>query len=180
MRVIGVDPGATHTGIVVAEFSGSMTGTVMHQQTLHRPSPIEEFLPIENEYLVEVRRTLEDLIAKWRPDYAGVETVNRPSWWIGGRAKPANPEPIIATAIILGVAMGVALDRFPAWEVYQIPPDGNGAGVFGYYPECLVSKRERGQLNWRTRQAGKGVHCHERSAYDVAVQTTRTVRRGNR
>lgn len=182
MRVIGVDPGATHTGIVVADFDqvNSTVGRILDRETIVRDKPIDSYLPVDNTYLQRIRVAVSSLCHTFEPDAFGIECVERPSWFVGGKAKPTNPEPIIATAVAMGVALAVGLEELGRAQTYQIPVGGNGSGAFVSYPAELVSNNERAQTNWKLRAAGKGVHCHERSAYDVAVQTTRTVRRGNR
>lgn len=182
MIIVGVDPGATHTGIVVAEFDRvtSMDGKILDQDTIVRDNPIDSYLPVDNNYLQRVRIAVSSFCHTFEPDAFGIECVERPSWFVGGKAKPTNPEPIIATAVVMGIALAVGLEELGRAQTYQIPVGGNGAGAFVSYPAVLVSNKERAQPNWRMKQAGKGKHCHERSAYDVAVQTVRTIRRGKR
>ena len=182
MIVLAVDPGATHTGIVVADFHSivSMDGRILSQETVKRDKPIDAYLPVDNTYLQRIRIALQSLCQQFEPDSFGIEQVERPSWFVGGKAKPKNPEPIIATAVVMGIALAVGLEELGRRSTYQIPVGGNGSGAFVSYPRTLVSNRERTQKDWQLKAAGKGELCHERSAYDVAVQTVRTIRRANR
>lgn len=164
MRVLGVDPGARWTGIVLVSAFGGRVEKLLYWETIER-SAGGVVLPLPAEYTNQVLAVLNAIESEPQLgfDLVGIEGVNRPSWHMGGRAA-ANPEAIMGTAWLGGIVQGA----YPE-ESRIVTPGGNGAGALSSYPEQLVSSSERRRANWKGTIGGpKAKLRHVRSAYDVA------------
>jgi len=173
MIVIGVDPGARHTGIVVVD---TARRACLDHHTLSRPST-DPMLPVSTQYANDIVSMIGTLTRD--PDREiraiAVETVTRPNWHVtsregGGRAA-ANPEALIAAAVIVGAVITLRIGV----PIVQVPPGHNGSAPLAAYPDALVSDRERAQRGWRLR-VGTGTLRHARSAFDVALHAPTLLR----
>lgn len=170
MIVLGVDPGAVDTGLVLVDTSDTHNGqpSLLGSWTINRAGRGKDggLLPVNPEYLAEVLDHVQALIdSNSPPRLVGVEGVKRPNWHAGGAA--ANPEAILATAVVFGAVLG-HLPTNRGLTFVEIPPGKNGSGALVSYPPALVSDSERRRPSWRLSAAGAGKLRHERSAYDVA------------
>jgi len=147
--VLGVDPGATNTGLVLRK-----DDLVVDVATVVRPKDETDV-----DYLKRVRTELL-VIARHnnQPGFlVGVEAVKAPKAFINGRMKFTDPGPAIGTALVAGLLVGLALQL--GWHVVLVPPMRNGSSPLSSYPARLVGEREK---------SGGGKLRHARSAYDVA------------
>ncbi|MDV8005021.1 hypothetical protein [Rhodococcus sp. IEGM 1318] len=161
--VLGIDPGARATGLCV--LSGD-------QILAHRTITSEgDYFPAQRLYVRDVVTTAVLLHDLHEAELIAIETINRPSWHMKGRAA-VDPTALLATAEILGAILG-----FP-WtnHVIQIRPNKNGSQPLGTYPGVLVSPGERRKAGWEARIGG-GQLRHARSAYDVARLASRNIAR---
>lgn len=161
MIVVGVDPGARYTGIVVVNAS---TRVLIGHSTVQRDASRPQ-LPLDGEYLFNVIDTFRAMSAAYPRALVGVEVITDPTRHMGRAAY--NVEPLLATALLAGVIVGLSADG----AVVQLAPAGFGGAALGQYPEGLVSPAEARKPGWRTRVGGGGAKLrHERSAYDVAIR----------
>lgn len=153
--VVGVDPGARTTGIVLIGVDRPRFALVENGGGLLFP-------PVE--YVCEVVETVRDFQGGLNPVVA-VEGVNRPSWHVGGRKRGAasNPVGLLGACVVVGGLM-VA---FPGLVV--VPPGGNGSRPLGCYPSWLVGSGEKRRPGWELK-VGTGRFRHGRSAFDIAVR----------
>ena len=142
--VLGVDPGAMSTGLVVRQ--GDALGahtTVVRQARWSRAEWIEAVL----DAVVSASAGVE-LVC--------VEDVNTPTPAL--RKKLIDPTPLLDTAAIAGAVAGWAWSG--PLDVVWVPPYHNGHGHRSAYPPALWGPREG--------DAGTGVLRHCRSGWDVA------------
>lgn len=158
LPVIGVDPGARYTGIIIRDVD-----VVLHSSTLVRPKEMDGV-----SWAVSVVDQLNDILieGEWTELPIGVEGVNDPKGFHKGKRAALNPKDIIRAGIVLGAVVAV-------WrKAIIIPPGGNGSQHISHYPEVLVGRRPKdlpGSSN------GAGTRGHEQSAYDVAGKTIKIV-----
>jgi hypothetical protein len=161
---IGIDPGATRTGLVLrlgTECAGWKTIERQEDETVIGPGPmywdeIEESLV----YLQFVAVKMGAGAAK-----IALEGVVEPSPFPGKRGEKrfARPKDVMA----LSMTFGAIYTRHP--DAVLIPPKQNGRGALSYYPDLLVSARERSDRRGMAREAGdSSLESHARSAWDVA------------
>lgn len=164
MIVVGVDPGAVDTGLVVLDTSPAVTArrpagsiALLSTATISRPAePGRDLLNVPDEYLIDVNAAIASAVREYAPDLIGVENVKRPAWRVGGKVKPLDPTAIMATSIVLGAVLG----RRWTVDLVRVPPDGNGSILpLHAYPEPLATKGK-----------GHDKRRHERSAFDVALR----------
>lgn len=168
MIVLGIDPGALATGIVIVDFTAPTIPDLLAHTTIRRTTTGPEYLPVELDYLEQIYA----VVARARVDVIGVEDVTPPNLHMARAAY--NTGPVLATAIVAGYCTSFAAHG----RIIQVPPHGNGGGPLGGYPGELVSERERLQPNWIRRTSGdKAALRHERSAFDVARMAHRLARR---
>jgi hypothetical protein len=169
--VVGVDPGARDTGLVLIDTApptpGHMPRLIGHV-TIHNDGPsIGEggAITVPRTYLAAVLGSILDAIHDDRAPMPvaliAVEGLRRPSWHVqrgsssgrGGAA--ADPSAVVATGIVLGAVLG----RQWTVPIVEVDPRGNGrAYPLDRYPAAIATK---GKGNDKRR--------HERSAYDVAA-----------
>lgn len=150
MRIVGIDPGATETGLVAIEGRDLLKGCVVIREKDQELKP----------YILEVIACLEDGYID-DETMAGVEGVDAPLPYIDGELRLNNPMPIIETGAVFGAVIG----RWP--EALVIPPGKNGKGPRRNYPAALWGAREE-------KGTGRLRHC--RSAWDVALQVRKYAR----
>lgn len=154
--VVGVDPGARATGIVLVTADGVVSGVSVE-------NPAGPLLPPPVEYVKRVISAVGDLAAPGV--VVAVESVTRPSWHVAksaSRGAAGNPTALLGTAVVLGAVLGA----YPG--AVLVRPGRNGSGPMGVYPEDLVSVGERRKSGWEMR-VGSGKLRHQRSAWDVAL-----------
>lgn len=154
--VVGVDPGARATGIVLVAADGVVSGVSVE-------NPAGPLLPPPVEYVARVISAVGDLAAPGV--VVAVESVTRPSWHVAksaSRGAAGNPTALLGTAVVLGAVLGA----YPT--AVLVRPGRNGSGPMGVYPEVLVSVGERRKPGWENRVGG-GKLRHQRSAWDVAL-----------
>lgn len=172
MIVLGVDPGARATGLVVVDTDvvPGIPPALLGSTTVERPKDGRNLLDVPPEYLrsviaamVEAMRQIRDeatLEPTRHVELIAVERVRRPSWHVARGSKSgkggaaADPTALLATAVVLGAILG------RAWTVpvVTVPPDRNGRQLpLDAYPTPLA-----------TTGKGQDKRRHERSAYDVA------------
>ena len=154
--IMGVDPGARYTGVVVRD-----GGAVLHASTLVRPvdmGPTAWALSV-----VEQLRVIHTSVGECP---MAVEGVSDPKGFTKGKRDPINPAWIMRAAVVLGAVVAV-------WpDACVVPPGGNGAKYARNYPPELVGRRPA-QLPGDGQQAG--TRAHEQSAFDVAGKAERTL-----
>lgn len=163
--VAGIDPGGRFTALsVLVENDEDEAGAeVIYSGTFRRP---DNSLPID--FVVDVSQEVDNVIADIMNDYhtstllVGLEGVNAPKGFVGGKRASLNPAGIIMTGIIAG---GLRV-TFP--EAVIVSPAGNGSQPLETYPERLRGRRPK-DLPGGTA----GTRNHERSAYDVAMKVLR-------
>jgi hypothetical protein len=150
MIVLGVDPGAKETGLVLVRDGGLVGSSVVLRQRCS--------LPV---YLGDVLNAAE---TRWagqplpfgRPDLVAVEDVTTPKYF---RGKPLlKPDYLIPLSAVMGAV--IAWARGCGMPCVLVPPGHNGQGPLSAYPSELVGARER---------SGGGILRHCRSAWDVAL-----------
>lgn len=167
MIVVGMDPGARSTGVVLVEIGARHTvASLLHRVTLERRD--EPLLDVSPGYLANVVGIVRDTIAlaPAAVDLVAVEGIKRPGQFLGGTharggkgGAAADPSALMATAVVLGAILGRSWA--PA-ELLVLPPGSNGSRLSAHYPAELLDR------DGIARPGGK--RRHERSAYDCAVQ----------
>lgn len=154
--VIGIDPGARYTGVVVRDGD-----VVLHSSTLVRPATMESGTEWALTVIAEVEMILKDFPTMIP---IGVEGVNDPKGFHHGKRAAINPKDIIRAAIVLGAVVA----HWP--RAIVVPPGGNGSQHYTNYPADLIGRRPA-DLPGSTN--GAGTRDHEQSAYDVAGKAAR-------
>jgi hypothetical protein len=147
--VIGVDPGARYTGVVVR--NGEI---VVHSTTLVRPKELDGVT-----WAKLVVEGVQEILKEFGAIPMGLEGISDPKGFQNGKRAAINPRDIIRTGIVVG-AVAVA---FPDAQI--IAPGKNGSRGKENYPPVLVGRRPKtlpGDSN------GAGTRNHEQSAFDVA------------
>lgn len=148
IAVIGIDPGAKHTGIVLRQHRD-----VLHHVTIANPA----YPAITQDYLDRVLNAVQTAkVAATAATFPrstpliAVEGVEAPNPHLG----------MINTLGVLGIAqvLGAIRGRF---RVVVVDPGKNGKLPLQTYPPALIGPRETGVY-------GQGKLRHERSAWDVA------------
>lgn len=151
--VLGVDPGARYTGVVVRDGDG-----VLHSSTYVRAPDCSA-----TDWAIEVISRLRELHAEHTINGielpVGVEGVSDPKGFKSGQHAAINPSGIIRAGVVLGAVVAV----WPSAIV--VPPGRNGSKHTSHYPSCLVGRRPKGLPGDAT---GAGTRDHEQSAFDVA------------
>lgn len=148
-RVIGVDPGARYTGIVIRDGD-----TPLYSATLVRDKDTAPGV-----WAREVIVFLRGLLAEWGDMPMGVEGVSDPKGFKGGERAALNPAHIMRAAVVFGAVAAVWPDSV------IIPPGGNGSQHESHYPDSMRGRRPKDLPGSNT---GAGTRAHEQSAYDVA------------
>lgn len=147
--VIGVDPGARYTGVVVRD------GDVpLYAATLVRSDDTTA-----TDWAIHVTQEIRKVCDMYPNAPMGVEGVSDPKGFQFGKRSPINPRDLVRAGIVLGAVVGVWTDA------HIIPPGGNGSQHQSHYPPQLIGRRPKtlpGASN------GAGTRDHEQSAYDVA------------
>lgn len=154
--VIGVDPGARYTGVIVRD--GDL---VLHSSTLLRPRELTSGTDWALSNIAQVREIMADF-PKMMP--FSIEGISDPKGFQNGKAAAINPKDIIRAGIVLGAFVAI-------WpNAVIVPPGGNGSQHYSHYPAELIGRRPK-TLAGSTQ--GAGTRGHEQSAYDVAGKAAR-------
>lgn len=143
--VVGIDPGGTHTGIVLRDRT---TVLAHHIATRRQGEPMGDYLA----HVLDLAANLHTRITGYATassTHIAVEDLNEPIPQMG----VTSVRGLIGAAQVLGAVLG----RFPAATV--VPPGGHGSGILAAYPRELVGAGERN---------GAGRLRHARSAWDIA------------
>lgn len=153
--VVGIDPGARYTGVVVRDGDA-----VLHASTLVRPDAASA-----TDWAVAVTVEAERILRGFPAGTpVGVEGVSDPKGFNRGQRAAINPRDIIRAAVVLGAVVAT----WPSAIV--VPPGGNGSQHYTHYPASLIGRRPAA-LPGSTNNAG--TRDHEQSAYDVAGKAAR-------
>lgn len=148
--IIGIDPGARYTGVVVRDGD-----VVLHATTLVRPEGVTA-TDWAIMCVAEIREIMKDFPITMP---VGVEGVSDPKGFQGGKRAAINPKDIIRAGIVLGAVVAT-------WpKAIVIKPGGNGSQHYTHYPSVLIGRRDP-ELPGSSNHAG--TRNHEQSAYDVA------------
>lgn len=154
--VLGIDPGATYTGICLRDGD-----VVLYAETIVRPKTMN---PMDwAKHVVERAKHILFMNCPANTQ-VGIEGVTEPKGFVNGQKAPLNPKHIVFTAVVAGAVAGA----FPDAPV--IPPGGNGSQHITNYPPVLVGRRPDDLPGENT---GAGTRGHEQSAYDVAGKAAR-------
>lgn len=172
--VVGIDPGSITVGMALIGWPGCeyVTSTDI-PVAVHMTGP-QKMLDAFDEVLQKWLTPPGEGYPVYPMGLAAIEKTVSPSAALG----MINPTSVINTAYVEGLLSGFVNE----WCEYHVPlvrvaPAGFGASWYCSYPPELVSDSERRIKGWRTRHAGRGRLCHQRSAYDVAVIAARTNRK---
>lgn len=166
VTIIGIDPGAKYTGVVVREGD-----EVLLASTYVRPEEIPPITWASTLALYIIR----DVIWLFPDALIGIEGISDPKGYSRGKLSPINPKYLIRAGITLGVVAGVIQTFFPDSNFVVIPPKNNGSRHISMYPECLSGRRPK-ELPGSNNKAG--TRNHEKSAYDVAGEVERRLQDG--
>lgn len=156
--ILGVDPGARYTGIVIRDGD-----VVLFAETLVRDIKV-----LPGEWARIVVAFLKNIQKEWGDLPMGVEGVTDPKGFKGGERAAINPAHIMRAAVVFGAVAAV-------WEESVIiPPGGNGSLHASHYPPVLKGRRPK-ELPGNSN--GAGTRAHEQSAYDVAGKTIKLINR---
>lgn len=159
--VLGVDPGARETGIVVLDVTdtpGIGVAPLAHYSTIRRTDTGRPD-QVPADYLDTVTRAVVKLAVDLNVAAIGVEGIRAPGGFAKGRRHLIDPAGIIGAAITYGAILGALGRAALGHRVRVVRPAGNGNLLpLHAYPEPLG-----------TRGKGKDKHRHARSAYDVAL-----------
>ena len=158
--VVGVDPGAAHTGFVIRRADDLLTSHICDRvahETVEEYAKVVARLVVSDMFLFRG----DGLVA------VGVERVTAPNVWHEGKKRLLDPSHAIGTAIVAGTVAGIvagtAIGVFGApATVIWVPPGHNGQGPLDAYPPELRPTRGKGAGGDRLR--------HARSAWDIAGQ----------
>lgn len=149
--IIGVDPGARYTGVVVRDGDA-----VLHSSTLVRPDSVESGTEWALLVVEQLRAIVKDFPATMP---FAVEGISDPKGFQGGKRAAINPKDIIRAGIVLGAVVAV-------WpQAIVVPPGNNGSQHYSHYPASLIGRRP---ADLPGDSQGAGTRGHEQSAFDVA------------
>jgi len=154
--IIGIDPGARYTGVVVRDGDA-----VTHSSTLVRPKDMNA-----TDWAIHVVAQVHEILKDFPATIpVAVEGVNDPKGFQHGKRASLNPKDIIRAGIVLGAVVAT----WPTATV--VPPGGNGSQHYTTYPDSLIGRRP---ANLPGSTNGAGTRDHEQSAYDVAGKAAAT------
>jgi hypothetical protein len=149
--VLGVDPGARYTGVVLRDGDA-----VLHASTLVRSQDMES----GTDWALEVVKQVEQIHAFFKENIpVAIEGISDPKGFQNGKKAAINPKDIIRAGIVLGALV----QRYP--DSFIVKPGNNGSQHYTHYPDVLIGRRPT-DLPGSSNSAG--TRNHEQSAYDVA------------
>lgn len=149
--IIGVDPGARYTGVVIRDGD-----VVLHASTLVRPKTLSS----GTDWALIVIAQIEEILNAYPSMIPmGIEGISDPKGFQHGQKAAINPKDIIRAGIVLGAVVA----RWP--HAHIVEPGGNGSQHASHYPKWLIGRRQP-ELPGSSQNAG--TRGHEQSAYDVA------------
>lgn len=171
MIAVGVDPGASFTGVVVRCRDEILHAVVLDREKLLSAAENRHAVSRRKAWTALVESTVAEALRRTAFDHTlysdvasaleanavvlGIEDVFRPhprGGLVDGRARVIDPQPIIDTAVVLGRLIG-------AWPLaHLVRPERHGKGLSAAYPESIRPGR---------RNLG-GPSEHARSAWDIA------------
>lgn len=153
--IIGIDPGARYTGVVVRDGDA-----VLHSSTLVRPEKMDG-----PDWALQVVRDIKTILAAFPPGMpVAVEGISDPKGFHRGQKAAINPKDIIRAGIVLGAVVAT-------WpQAAVVPPGNNGSQHYSHYPAELIGRRP---ADLPGASNGAGTRDHEQSAYDVAGKGAR-------
>lgn len=155
--VIGIDPGARYTGVVIRDGDA-----VLHSSTLVRSQEMSS----GTDWALLVVQQVDAIIAAAGIEVlpVGIEGISDPKGFQHGKRAAINPKDIIRAGIVLGALA----QRFP--DAFIVPPGNNGSQHYSHYPDVLIGRRPA-ELPGSSNSAG--TRNHEQSAYDVAGKASK-------
>jgi hypothetical protein len=157
--VLGVDPGARYTGVVLRDGD-----VVLYSTTLVRVKEETDPVAWARHVVAEIKAVL---VTACPPETGmGVEGVSAPKGFKDGKRQPIDPAPIL----FAGVVLGAVAAEWP--DAVVIQPGGNGSQHVTNYPPELVGRRPK---DLPGADGGAGTRDHEQSAYDVAGKAARVL-----
>lgn len=149
--VLGVDPGARYTGVVLRDGDA-----VLHASTLVRSQDMTS----GTEWALKVVQEVEAIHASYDLSIpVAIEGISDPKGFQHGKQAAINPKDIIRAGIVLGALV----QRYP--DSHIVKPGNNGSQHYTHYPDVLIGRRPA-ELPGNSNSAG--TRNHEQSAYDVA------------
>lgn len=154
--VIGIDPGASNTGVCVIDGNVPIiAGTFFINK---------ETKEIARDYAHRAKDECLKIIERVKADHpnalVAVEGVVPPQTHMRGKVSFINPKYLVNLGFIVGLMFGAIPDAI------RIRPGGNGSQPKEFYPPSLSGVRKATE---ELETFGKGVRDHEKSAYDVAL-----------
>ena len=151
--VLGIDPGAKATGVVVR------TGDVLAYGTTavrDKGETVEQYAAGVVNLVAGITERFTELLENY--PLVAIEGVLAPNVWNNGDRVVLHPQFVMDTCTVAGHVAGRATAE--RLEVNWVRPGHNGQGFMGAYPADLRPNRGKG--------AGKDRLRHMRSAWDVA------------
>ena len=151
--VLGVDPGAKATGVVVRTGVELAYGTTAVRD---KGETVEQYAAGVVNLVAGITERFTELLENY--PLVAIEGVLAPNVWNNGERVILHPQSVMDTCLVAGHIAGWATAE--RLEVEWIRPGHNGQGFMGAYPAALRPTRGKG--------AGKDRLRHVRSAWDVA------------
>lgn len=156
ITVMGIDPGARYTGIVVRDNDEPLYSGIFVR-------PIEMSA---TDWALECRTRSLEVFHEYKPTHVALEGISDPKGFYKGQQAAINPKDIIRTATVLG---GLVI----TWpEAIIVEPGGNGDRHESFYPDALNKRRPK---DLPGSNKGANTRKHEKSAYDVAGKALKTL-----
>lgn len=153
--IVGIDPGARYTGLVVRDGDA-----VLHSSTLVRPQDMSS-----TDWAITCLTGIQTILKDFpRTIPIAIEGISDPKGFYRGQRAAINPRDIIRAGVVLGALVAT----YPTAVI--VPPGNNGSQHYSHYPDSLIGRRPAdlpGDTN------GAGTRDHEQSAYDVAGKGAR-------
>jgi hypothetical protein len=161
--VLGVDPGAVDTGLVVIDDSiQDLRACMRGAFTVSRDDKVVDPLgniTVNRRYLHDVNASILDAVRRWDVTAIAYEGLKKPKGFKGGRVDFIDPASLAAIGMVIG---GITARAWPV-DLVTVPPGGNGSNlVWNLYPEPIRMASATAK--------GADKHRHERSAFDVALR----------
>lgn len=154
--ILGVDPGARETGLVVVRGDELIGSDVIRAE-----GKLDPHNPVDPVYLRALRICLEALLGRAGVghglDAVAIENVAAPNPHLG----MTNAAGIVAVGAVVGMLWSWAYDLGDPVPVMLIDTEGHGSSLLAGYPKDLQPTRGQGK--------GTDILRHARSAYDVAL-----------